>query len=104
MKSRRRKTIELAINHPDKQIILSGKSNAIHDKNLPDNVHVGLCRDLIANPKYLLEVGNGCNNCESCHYYSRGYSSLECNTDIVRSAISMHLNKKLVLYMGLVTV
>lgn len=78
LKSRRNKTIELANNYINRKIILSGKSNAIHGGVLPDNVHIGLCRDLIANPNYLQQIDNGCKNHGCCHYYSNGKSFLSC--------------------------
>jgi len=78
LKSRRLKTIELANKYSDKKIIISGKMNKTQCYNLPSNIHLGICRDLIANPKALSEPKNGCRNCGDCHYYSKGKQSLKC--------------------------
>ena len=76
--SRREATLALANRHPEKQFILSGRSSGAWETTLPRNVHIGICRDLIANPNFLLERQNGCKNCNKCHYFSRGHQELEC--------------------------
>lgn len=78
LKSRRSKTIELAKKYPDKNIIISGKMNRKECIGLPENIHLGICRDLIANPNVLVESEDGCKNYKNCHYYSQGKESLEC--------------------------
>lgn len=78
LNSRHNKTLKLASNYPMKKVILSGKSLGLNDSILPENVHIGLCRDLIANPKYLIDRKNGCKNCDKCHYYSNNKTYLEC--------------------------
>jgi len=71
-------TLVFASRHPETQVILSGKSALAWDTRLPPNVHIGICRDLIANPDFLLERARGCATCMKCHYYSRGASHLTC--------------------------
>ena len=71
-------TLAFARRHPGTNVILSGKSAHAWDASLPSNVHIGICRDLIANPDYLLERASGCTTCMKCHYYSRGESHLTC--------------------------
>lgn len=71
-------TLEFAGRHPAMQVILSGRSSCAWDGSLRDNVHIGICRDLIANPDYLRERTRGCTLCMKCHYYSRGESHLTC--------------------------
>lgn len=71
-------TLALAKKIPDKQIILSGKSNGAWDPALPPNVHIGICRDLIANPNFLHDRAFGCTNCLKCHYYSNNEMQLSC--------------------------
>lgn len=75
---RHSKTLEIAATHQDQQIILSGKAGVFLRKELPNNVHVGLCRDLIANPDYLLDTSKGCTDRLHCHYFSRGKQHLTC--------------------------
>lgn len=71
-------TLAIADRHLQTNFILSGKSAHAWDTSLPANVHIGICRDLIANPNYLLERAGGCNTCMKCHYYSRGERQLTC--------------------------
>jgi 2,4-dienoyl-CoA reductase-like NADH-dependent reductase (Old Yellow Enzyme family) len=71
-------TLAFACKYPTKNTILSGKSMRAWDASLPANVHVGICRDLIANADFLKDKKDGCTNCMKCHYYSRGASSLIC--------------------------
>jgi hypothetical protein len=42
------------------------------------NVHPGLCRDLIANPRFLDDRSDGCKNSGKCHYHTRGAGSVTC--------------------------
>ena len=76
--SRRNSTLALANRFPNKQIILSGKSQEAWNTELPNNIHIGICRDLIANPNFLRDRTMGCTNCMKCHYYSRGLELLTC--------------------------
>ncbi len=71
-------TVALAKRFPSKQIILSGKSKGFWHPSLPSNVHIGICRDLIANPNFLRDRNNGCTNCMKCHYFSNGEQELFC--------------------------
>ncbi|QBM26084.1 hypothetical protein [Hydrogenophaga pseudoflava] len=71
-------TLAFASCHPETQVILSGKSALAWDARLPPNVHIGICRDLIANPNFLLDRARGCTSCMKCHYFSRGVSHLTC--------------------------
>jgi 2,4-dienoyl-CoA reductase-like NADH-dependent reductase (Old Yellow Enzyme family) len=75
---RRVETIAVARRHPDREFIFSGKSAAANDGDLPINLHVGLCRDLIANPDFLRDKDNGCITSMKCHYYSRGKPYVTC--------------------------
>lgn len=72
------RNIEIAVNYPKNNFIASGKSHALKQKNLPKNIHIGICRDLIANANFLYEQDKGCKNKMKCHYYSRGQSSMTC--------------------------
>lgn len=74
---RREGTVELARRFPATQFILSGRAREAL-KDFPANVHLGLCRDLIANSRYLYEPSDGCQNCGKCHYHSRGADSVTC--------------------------
>ncbi|HDU8673739.1 TPA: hypothetical protein RG719_001326 [Morganella morganii subsp. morganii] len=60
------------------EFIISGKSLRDISVFLPENVSVGICRDLIANPNYLDDLNNFCNDCGSCHYHSLGQKKLYC--------------------------
>ncbi|HZC80403.1 MAG TPA: hypothetical protein VE222_01585, partial [Nitrospiraceae bacterium] len=71
-------TLDLAKHYPHMQFIMSGKSAGLWHKPLPANVHVGICRDLIANPNFLRDRDGGCSDCMKCHYFSRGQSHLTC--------------------------
>ncbi|BAU89037.1 MULTISPECIES: hypothetical protein [Methylobacteriaceae] len=67
----------VAARHPSRNFILSGRASA-SVMTLPDNVHLGLCRDLIANPNFLDDPARGCANSGKCHYYSRGAAHVTC--------------------------
>lgn len=69
---------ELALKFPRNNFISSGKSHALKHENLPENIHIGICRDLIANANFLNETESGCQNKMKCHYFSRGQSSMTC--------------------------
>jgi hypothetical protein len=77
LQERRRETAALASRHPATQFILSGRASAAVE-GFPPNVHLGLCRDLIANPRFLYDRSQGCQNSGKCHYYSRGTGSVTC--------------------------
>jgi hypothetical protein len=77
LQERRLETAALASRHPAKQFILSGRASAAVE-DFPDNVHFGLCRDLIANPLFLYDRSRGCKNSGKCHYHSRGTESVTC--------------------------
>ncbi len=72
------RSIGIALKYPDNKFIVSGKSRILELKNVPDNVHVGICRDIIANANFLHEQERGCKNRMKCHYYSRGDSFMTC--------------------------
>lgn len=74
---RHRETVQLASRHPTVQFILSGRASAAVDHS-PGNIHLGLCRDLIANPGFLSDSSRGCQNSGKCHYHSRGSGSVTC--------------------------
>jgi len=71
-------TLAMAQQNPTANLILSGMSSRAWDSQLPSNVHIGICRDLIANPDFLRDRTNGCKCCMKCHYFSRGESYLTC--------------------------
>lgn len=75
---RRSMTVKVASRHPSRSFILSGRAMNAALEVLPDNLHLGLCRDLIANPKFLAQPDRGCQNRNKCHYFSRGEASLRC--------------------------
>jgi len=76
--ARLRDTLAVACRHPGCAFILSGRAMSHRISELPVNVHFGLCRDLIANPRFLSEPENGCRNHGKCHYYSRGSDHVVC--------------------------
>ncbi len=67
----------VAARHPTRQFILSGRI-AARRAELPSNAHLGICRDLIANPRFLSDESVGCRNHGKCHYYSRGSDHVTC--------------------------
>jgi 2,4-dienoyl-CoA reductase-like NADH-dependent reductase (Old Yellow Enzyme family) len=77
LEERRAETAALASRHPATQFILSGRASAAVEY-FPRNVHLGLCRDLIANPRFLYDRSQGCENSGKCHYHSRGTRSVTC--------------------------
>jgi NADPH2 dehydrogenase len=78
VRQRREETVAVARRHGHKEFILSGKSLSSVETDLPPNLHIGICRDLIANPDYIRDKRNGCINAMKCHYYSRGETHLTC--------------------------
>lgn len=78
LKERADATLRIADRHPSQNFIISGKSMHAWDASLPKNVHVGICRDLIANPNYLADQTNGCTLSMKCHYFSRGEPHIDC--------------------------
>jgi 2,4-dienoyl-CoA reductase-like NADH-dependent reductase (Old Yellow Enzyme family) len=76
---RREETLNLAAMFPHCHFILSGRALTRASEYLPDNVHIGICRDLIANPKYLTELESGCINSGKCHYFSRNEKHVTCS-------------------------
>ncbi len=76
---RRQETISFAQRHPKRRFIYSGRAMTRPQAELPLNVHLGLCRDLIANPDFLKQPASGCENSGHCHYYSRGEGHVTCS-------------------------
>jgi NADPH2 dehydrogenase len=74
------RNINIALKHPHRNFISSGKSHALTQNDLPNNIHIGICRDIIANANFLQDKNNGCKNRMKCHYYSRGSSAITCGT------------------------
>lgn len=70
-------SMRIVIRNPARQFIVSGKISSQATK-LPENAHIGICRDLIANPNFLFETDNGCRNHGKCHYFSRGEEHVTC--------------------------
>lgn len=79
LSQRYKDSLRVAHRFPEQFFILSGRISAI-SADLPDNVEIGLCRDLIANPKFLVDWTEGCRNRGKCHYHSRGSDRLTCPT------------------------
>jgi NADPH2 dehydrogenase len=75
--TRFRDSVDVAKRHPTRRFIVSGRI-AQRASELPQNAHIGFCRDLIANPRFLVEPENGCRNHGKCHYYSRGEEHVTC--------------------------
>lgn len=75
--SRITESVKLAERHPTKKFIFSGRISRWKIE-LPRNAHVGICRDLIANPNFLSDPERGCRNHSKCHYFSRGEKHIEC--------------------------
>lgn len=71
---------EIAKEYPEKRFIASGRLQNITtaSRELADNIDLGICRDLIANPNFLVDLKNGCENRMKCHHHSRGEDSLRC--------------------------
>jgi 2,4-dienoyl-CoA reductase-like NADH-dependent reductase (Old Yellow Enzyme family) len=78
LRERRTETITLANSFPSRAFIFSGRALLAAENTLPANLHIGLCRDLIANPNYLKDLSNGCTNSGKCHYFSRGADHITC--------------------------
>ncbi|MBP0580627.1 hypothetical protein J8I29_14980 [Labrys sp. LIt4] len=76
--SRLHESISIGLRHPTRSFIISGRTFKHDWTDLASNFHPGICRDLIANPRFLQERHNGCQNQNRCHYYSRGEDHLTC--------------------------
>lgn len=76
----------IANGFPAQRFIISGRISSL-TSDLPNNVEVGLCRDLIANPRFLLDWTEGCRNRGKCHYHSRGSNRLTCPTWIENTKV-----------------
>lgn len=62
--------------HDNQKMIISGQIDI--NKTYPNNISLGVCRELIANPNYLSTKIKECRNCGTCNYYSRGLDKLTC--------------------------
>jgi NADPH2 dehydrogenase len=78
VRQRREESLAIANRHKYRAFIFSGKGLTTIEPNLPSHIHIGICRDLIANPNYVKDKDNGCINTMKCHYYSRGQAHLTC--------------------------
>lgn len=78
LRQRREETVAVANRYEYREFIFSGRSLLAIEADFPANLHIGVCRDLIANPNYLRDKDNGCINAMKCHYYSRGQTQLTC--------------------------
>lgn len=71
--------ISIANQFKEQNFISSGLSYGhIRDGETPNNLHIGICRDLIASPNFLFSEEVKCDSCAKCHYYSRRKHELEC--------------------------
>lgn len=75
---RRKDSMDIGNRYLGRNFIISGRALRYDWSDIPHNMHVGICRDLIANPLVLEEPGNGCRNHGKCHYHSRGADHLTC--------------------------
>ena len=76
--------ISISNEFKEQEFISSGLSYGhIRHAEIPNNLHIGICRDLIASPNFLFSEEVKCNSCSKCHYYSRGKQELECPQWIV---------------------
>lgn len=78
LKDRTDSTLSIARRNHFQNFIISGKSNVAWNSSIPKNVHIGICRDLIANPNYLAVKSDGCETCMKCHYFSRKEAHIHC--------------------------
>lgn len=78
LKSRINNSLNITNTYNNKKFIISGLSLKLFNGTLPHNATIGICRDLIANPNYLVNPQFGCTLCGKCHYYSRGESHISC--------------------------
>lgn len=76
--SRFKASLEIIKEFSDNEFIISGKSLKNILDFLPNNASIGICRDLIANPNYLDDFNNFCDDCGTCHYHSLGQKKLYC--------------------------
>jgi len=74
--NRLERCLKIANEFPNQQFIISGWTNP-HDVTR-DNVHKGFCRNIIANPEFVICLTETCENCGDCHYHSMGRESLVC--------------------------
>jgi 2,4-dienoyl-CoA reductase-like NADH-dependent reductase (Old Yellow Enzyme family) len=79
LRQRREDTLSLALNFSARRFIFSGRALRESVNDLPPNLHIGLCRDLLANPDYLIDGSRGCINSGKCHYFSRDLGSISCS-------------------------
>lgn len=73
-------TEAVAKRNPATSFILSGRAMQNVVNELPSNIHIGFCRDLIANPDFLTQPDRGCRNRNKCHYFSKNEKALTCAT------------------------
>jgi len=78
VKSRHDESLALAALNPHRDFILSGRAMSCAPSRLLPNMHLGICRDLIANSDFLRKQEDGCKNHSKCHYFSRGEEHLTC--------------------------
>lgn len=71
-------SLAVGLRHPARSFIISGHALRHDWTDIAPNFHPGVCRDLIANPRFLQTRKNGCRNQNKCHYYSRGGDHLTC--------------------------
>ncbi|MGR8927036.1 oxidoreductase (plasmid) [Rhizobium leguminosarum] len=78
IEARLQESLAVGARHPARSFIISGHALRHDWTDIGPNFHPGVCRDLIANPRFLQERQNGCRNQNKCHYYSRGGNHLTC--------------------------
>ena len=71
--------ISISNQFKEQKFISSGLSYGhTRHEEIPNNLHIGICRNLIASPNFLFSEEVKCDSCSKCHYYSRGKLELEC--------------------------
>lgn len=76
-KNRLERCISIAKLFPTQKFIFSSCNTS--DVADLDNVHVGYCRNIIANPKFFVNKLQICNLCGDCHYFSNDMTKLSCS-------------------------
>lgn len=77
LNSRIERSLQLAQKNISQNYIVSGQISP--KAHFHPNVCIGICRELIANPMFLVNNIKKCDNCGDCHYYSKGQTELWCS-------------------------
>ena len=77
LSSRLARSLAIIEKYPLQKFIFSGHIDPF--SSFPNNAYIGICRELIANPQYLINASKKCDDCGTCHFYSNGQSELSCS-------------------------